>query len=219
MFYDRLKEALNNTSSVNANSLFYNFIQQINPFLPQGTQVQLAFYISSSIQLGLQEFDGCIYPSYSYTSGIPSQLTCKNSVANITKFYPQNEQLEGESPTEGIFCTFLRDDNPSWSLQYSPFSKEVYPIGAIKKPENFNSNLEQSLLSKNIKCDWGNDCNICFKRNKLSCTKHPIAQGGKASFTAIIPKDEADLPLFRRLLSNEISQEVFSFAKGKAASF
>ena len=211
LFYDRLKEALNGPASVNENSLFYNFIQQINPFLPQGSQVQLAFYISSSIQLGLQEFDGSIYPSYAGTM-------YNNSVKNITKFYTLKKQSEGESPTEGIFCTFIREDNPNWSLQYSPFSKEIYQIGAIKKPENFDSNLEQNL-NKYIKCTGKNDCTICFKSNKLSCTKHPIKQGRKASFTVTISKDEADLPLFRKLLSNEITQEVFSSAKGKSASF
>jgi|GEM_PF-4278411 len=218
LFYDRLKEALNGPASVNENSLFYNFIQQINSFLPQDTQVQLAFYISSSIQLGLQEFAGSIYPSYVGT-------TYNNSVKNITKFYPQNEQfpngevLEGESPTEGIFCTFIRDDNPNWSLQYYvPAQQKEWQPKNIPFTNNASTLSEE--IAKYIKCSLNKgqtNCSFCNHNGKLKCSIHSKGRVTPEKYTITIPtSDIINDGTFRNLISPWITQEVFSFAKAEA---
>ena len=212
LFYDRLKEALNGPASVNGNSLFYNFIQQIKPFLPQSTQVQLAFYISSSIQLGLQEFDGSIYPSY-------AGMTYNNSVKNITKFYPQNEQSEGGSPTEGIFCTFIRDDNPNWSLQYyAPSQQKQWQTKNISFPNN--ASTLSAKVAEQIKCSLNNgqtNCSFCNHKGKLKCSIHSEGRVTPGKYTITIPTSNIIYDgTFRNLISPWITQEVFSFAKAKA---
>ena len=174
--------------------------------------IQLAFYISSSIQLGLQEFDGSIYPSYAGT-------TYNNSVKNITKFYPQNEQSEGGSPTEGIFCTFIRDDNPNWSLQYyAPSQQKQWQTKNISFPNN--ASTLSAKVAEQIKCSLNNgqtNCSFCNHKGKLKCSIHSEGRVTPGKYTITIPTSNIIYDgTFRNLISPWITQEVFSFAKAKA---
>lgn len=244
LFYDRLKEALNNFSNVQKNSLFYNFIQQIKD--QTHSSIQLAFYISSSIQLGLQEFEGSIYPSYKYTSGTSQELTYKNSVDNITKFYPEKEEDIQEIPKEGIFCTFIRDTDPSWSLQY--YTKDDSEEQIEVESRQFSLSRSQYNINdsdkKQIKV-FSSSQNQCDNKEQEACTitcytcsEHELSTISKNPDNIIIKCTEGNskndirkqkvklstqpslqnITTFRNLITPWITKKIFNFAKEKADS-
>ncbi len=223
LFYDRLKEALQNHLRIEKNSMFYTFIQNLN--IPKDNPpIELAFYISSSIQLGLQEFADSIYPSYNYVSGMPIY---QNSVDQITKFYPEFSQSFAHLPSEGIFCTFIRDNNPNWSLQYYAPSEEKQwtaknsSIGKIQIPK---SNTKPEFTSNLIKCSLNNGKDCVFtitQQGLLKCKTHSNGRITPNTYTITIPNSNLNFiqdNTFRNLIQPWITEQVFNFAIGKANS-